>query len=399
MLFSICNIFSGCKKDTLSTDEIDITAVRVYNDTGILIPMEVVAGKGNLLSVYQANSAPQFRFMLTDNSGNHIWTKDFGINASGGRGVSGVVAEDDGTFTIFSNSRRVNIDADGNVLKDDPDFLSAINSSFPTKVMINKNGNYFIYGMIGLSFPNYALAFEITHSGATVFKKIYTSNTLFTGCQQTADGGYLFLGSSYSGMINSRFFVCKTSPTGIVEWINYHTPPGPANNPNNYSFFTHDIIAITDGNYLCMVGSTNPDVDNTSRIYKVDPEGGLLDSIDIKFDAKNMFIGGNENNTYASDFPSMNGYCAVKRPDGRYAAFFNNGKLEEVIKNTSALRGSRTFRMNFNDDLSAERSQYLQNYYADYISSVCTTSDGKIAAFGYISSFGDYNKPVLLISE
>jgi len=266
--------------------------------------------------------------------------------------------------------------------------------------MLNKNGNYLIYGRSTAFAPNYALAFEITHDGVTVFKKIFLVNTIFTGCRQTPDGGYLFLGNLFDGPISTRFFICKMSVTGNVDWVKYHAPPGLGTSiPDFYSYFTHDIIESGDGNYLCFVGSVNPENSNVSRVYKVDPNGELLDSIAISFGTKNIFVGGNEHKNEFSGYPRTNGYCAAGKKDGTFLAFLNNAAISENISNTSALKGSQAFRLNFDNNLTVKYTRNLQTSYPDYFTSVCTTSDGRIAAFGYISSFGGYNKPVILITE
>jgi hypothetical protein len=188
-------------------------------------------------------------------------------------------------------------------------------------------------------------------------------------------------------------------PAGVVDWVKYHAPPGPGFGVNYNYYYTHDLLETNDGNYFCFVGSSDPDVSTAARIYKVTPGGDLLDSTDINFAGKNIFAGGNEDpsgfdsNGYDSN---MNGYGALKKSNGSYLVYLNNmGETNAAY----AVGGNQTFTVHFKDDLSIEHVGYLQSIYSDYYTSVCITSDGRIAAFGYISSFGGLEKPVILISE
>lgn len=387
--------FTGCKKDDLNSEEKSITGVKVYDDTSIRIPLDIVAGQGFLLSAYYAREAPFYRFMLTDNRGNHLWTKYFGVT-----GITGILAENNGTFTIFDNARLINIDTDGNIVADIPDFLSEIGGYLTSHVTLNKDGNYFFYGTISNFGPNYAFAFEITHDGTKIFKKIYTAGSIFTGCQQTSDGGYLFFGNFYNiSPLYTRFFLCKMSSSGTVEWMKNHTSPDNALNQGPNYYYTHDILETNDGNYICFVGNTDLDIDHASRIYKVSPDGMLLDSTDITFSEKNILAGRNKFGYGITSYPYVNGYCSVKKPDGTYQVFLNNSTFEEEIATAELLIGNRSFAVNFNDDLSFKKEENLQNQYTDYFTAVCLNSEGRIAALGFISSFGNRNKPVIIIFE
>jgi hypothetical protein len=396
MLIYVCVLlFPGCKKDSLTAEESSVTGVKVYDDNSIRIPLDIVAGKGFMLSAYYTREAPFYRFMLTDNSGNHLWTKDFGVT-----GVTGILAENDGTFTIFDNARLINIDVNGSILKDIPDFLSEISGYLTLHVTLNSDGNYFFYGSSSV-LNLYAFAFEITHSGVTVFKKSYVAGTIFTGCRQTPDGGYMFFGNRYliSASLPTSFFLCKMSSVGVVDWIKYHTPPGGGLDQGPNYLYTHDILESGEGNYFCFVGQSELDIDHASRIYKVSPDGMLLDSTDITFSGKNILAGRNKFGYGIGAYPGVNGYCSVKKPDGTYKVFLNNSTFEEEIATAELLKGNKSFAVNFNDDLSFEKEEYLQNRYPDYFTAVCLNSDGRTVAFGYISSLGNRNKPIILITE
>jgi hypothetical protein len=388
----------GCKKEVLDSEEKKLSGVTVYDDNSIRIPLDIVAGNGFLLSAYHTWEAPFFKFMLTDNNGEQRWTKDFGLTS-----VSGMLAEMDGTFTIFDSKRLINIDVNGTILKDVPDFLSVISGFKIVHVTLNRAGNYFMYGSIAptAAFTNYAFAYEITPSGVTVFKKIYVAGTSYTGCSQTTDGGYLFLGNRYfsNPTLPTKFFVCKMSSTGTINWINYHTPPGKGLNQGSNDLYTHDIIESNDGNYFCFVGNSNTDIDHVSRVYKLTPEGNLLDSLDINVANKNILAGRNKFDNGADSYPGINGYCSVKKSDGTYEVYLNKRTFEETIPNSSFKKGNQSYTVHFNDDLSINYSGNLQNSYTDYFTSVCLNSDGRTVAFGFISSFGNRNKPILLIYE
>jgi hypothetical protein len=392
VLFNL--LFAGCTKETLSDEDKAVTRVNVYDDANIRIPLEIVAGNGTLLSAYYLYDTNNISFLLTDDKGKQIWIKDFNVTE-----LTGMVAENDGTFTLFDNRRRINIDVNGNVLSDEPNFLAEIGDYGIMHVIINRAGNYFFYGTNTTfsAFVRYGFAFEITHSGLKVFKKIFTINTIFTGCQLTPDGGYLFLGNyTPANSFPSQFFICKMSSGGVISWTKNHISPGSGVTDGKNYFYTHDLLESNDGNYFCFVGSANFDITTAARIYKVNPDGELIDSTDINFAGRNIFAGGSENNLSTISYPRLNGYCSARKSDGTFVVYLNNMGLTNA---SYAVGGNQTFSFHFNDDLSLNHLDYIQNIYPDYFTSVCKTSDDKIALFGLINSFGGYEKPAILISE
>jgi hypothetical protein len=189
------------------------------------------------------------------------------------------------------------------------------------------------------------------------------------------------------------------SSGGVVDWIKYHTPPGGGLDQGPNYLYTHDILESDEGNYFCFVGQSELDIDHASRIYKVSPDGSLLDSTDIALAGKNIFAGRNKFQYGLSAQPGVNGYCSVKGPDGTFKVFLNNSTFEEQISTAEILKGNQSFAIHFNDDMSLKKEKYIQKEYTDYFTAVCLNSDGRIAALGLISSLGNRNKPIILFSE
>lgn len=405
-------LFSGCSKEnSLSPYELGADNIRVFDDDSMALPVEIIAGNNCLLSAYNSRGG-EVKFNLTDNNGNLLWQKQFGINY-----ISGMLKEEDGTFSVFSAARRIHFDSDGTVIDDNTSFLSFYNTYYTIiHVVIDRKNNYLFYGSYYTGGSTYSFAASIDHDGAVVFKKFYTLNTIITGCEFTADTGYFFFGHKIPTLFitSSSFFIMKAGSNGVSQWQKTHLLSENTNQSAPFSFSqygfytqacTHEIFESSDSTYICFANI--PDYvssDQRARIYKIDSGGELLDSAYIDLGTYNRFSGGRSNSyslngliNYLTSFTS--GYGVVKNSDGSFYLYMQNGFFGTTGPTNSFPGASQSFFVHLDPSLSIRDIRYIQNSYSDCFTSVCKTSTGKTAAFGMIASLGGYYKPILIFND
>src|SRR5690349_9325653 len=97
----------SCKKEPLSSYDTATVGMVVCDDDSIALPVTIAAGDDCLLSAY-TTTAGRLKFNLTDNNGKLIWQKQFGITS-----ISKILWERDGTFTLLTNTKLINITKEG----------------------------------------------------------------------------------------------------------------------------------------------------------------------------------------------------------------------------------------------------------------------------------------------
>jgi len=437
-IFSILTFSLSCKKDSLSKHDTAAQNMVVFEDDSIALPIAVAAGDNCLLSAYNTISG-DLKFNLTDNNGKLIWQKQFEIQS-----IGKIIWEPDGTFAIFPGGKRIiNINKEGTVVRDDPEFMDSlyVSSGQIFNAFIDKSNNYIITGMYGLGTYGIHRAFAsaYTHEGEFIFQKEYIDSSYIpnsvtlgnysaiTGCEFMDDGGYIFFGNAYYAYFHDfhnqvRFQVVRTDRLGNILWHKNNllidsslikgvnmSPPFTNQLPYNmdiYGFhpesFTHEIMKTADGNYLCFLNT--PDylaTDQSARIYKFDEDGNMLDSAAINFGIYNRYMGGLSNYyRYTNAIRSYScGDGVVKNADNTFTICLQNGFFAAKGLTTSYLGDNRSFLVRIDQDMNVLDARYIQNYYTDCFNSICKTSDGRTACFGLISSFGNTNKPAMLIYQ
>lgn len=418
----------SCNKDSLSKYDTAVVNMKIFDDDSIALPISVTAGDNCLLSAYNTSSG-ELKFNLTGNDGKLIWQKQFEVNS-----ISAILKENDGTFSIISGLRLINIDRDGMVLRDVADaFPGLFQDPLLFGARINRNNNYIIYGMYStgqLGF-NRAFAAEYRHDGTQIFMKQYidtignvlSNRCAITGCEFTDDGGYIFSGNFYAAYWTTAtdlmmYNIIRTDNEGLVIWQKHHVLLDSLDlvyyssdqlpfNTNVYGYhehsFTHEVMRTADGNYLCFVNV--PDYlspDQSARIYKIDPDGNMIDSTFIDFAKYNRFMGGLSYYYKYSGSNTKSYSCGdgiVKNSDNTFSICMQNGFFGSKGLTSSYLAESRSFVVRIDQDLNILDTRYLQSYYSDCFNSACRSSDGRTVYFGLISSLGNKYKPALIFSN
>ncbi len=439
VIFTVIIQSFSCKKDSLSKYDTAVNNIKIFEDDSIALPITVTAGNNCLLSAYNTFSG-QLKFNLTDNKGNLIWQKQFGVN-----NINSILKENDGTFTILSGLRLINIDVNGTVLRDVPDAFPGLSSSSVIfQARINKINNYVLVGAYNFVLPfgsQKAFAAEYTHDGTPVFSKSYIDTSwipnvvvagnysAITGCELMDDGGYMFYGNYYIAIFHNwnnevRHIIMRTDNLGTPIWQKYNllvdsvgqqtsfpAPPafvGPVPFSTDvygyhYQAFSNEVMRTADGNFLCFINMPDYSAsDQRARVYKFDPNGNTLDSAFIDVAKYNRFMGGPAcyYKTPGSNTKSYScGSGIVKNADNTFSICMQNGFFGSKGLTSSYLGESRSFVVRIDQDLNILDKHFIQDHYTDCFTSVCKSSDGHSVYFGLISSFGNSYKPALIFSN
>lgn len=411
IVFSIAiSSFIGCEKDDVNIDS-GTYRVKVYNDSlaGIDNPdAKIAAGAGRLYMTYGQGgwngvTVGYFTFagysvdysvqvMSTDNDGTFLWRNKLPIsNVS----VGGLMELNNGNCLVvaFKNDWSfsdqiylITYDSNGQLASTDSVVFAIPINGLPSintmKLMKTPNGNFILYGNFQDSNGWQAYAFEYTQNFNLTWAKAYNyfpsvppfnyPGTFVTGCSNTPDGGYLFVGGATPDPTITYFgiIVIKTNSTGDTIWT------------KNFDF-EHDelvdfnasgnIIPLTNGNYR--FNFTSGVGKALMSIYEINALGDSVNAITI-------------------DEMNQN-YGAVMLPDNDGGSF--------ALMNTNSVSGGifhlrNTMYLNFNSGLKIVSKGKFQTQTTDVLTAACITSEGKKACFGMIQSYGaSYSKPELII--
>jgi hypothetical protein len=217
-------------------------------------------------------------------SGTIQWQKSLGGSSydsassiqqttDGGYIVVGISGSTDGSFGGESGLLVVKLSASGAIEWQKPFSESTINPGSDHPIQQTADGGYIVAGESWSRQRNYRggfdfLALKLSASGAVEWQKSFggNSNDYAHSIQQTADGGYVVAGESWSRQRNYRggfdFLVVKLSASGAVEW---QKSLGGSNDD-----LAHSIQQTADGGYIAAGGSDSTDGDISGNHGKFD---------------------------------------------------------------------------------------------------------------------------------
>lgn len=293
-----------------------------------------------------------------DASGNILW--DNTIGGSGKDDLMSATNTIDGGFLLIGTS-----DSPADFDKSEPN-LGAIGNDYWV-VKLNSTGNIEWQNTIGGS--NYDLAADVI---------------------QTADGGYLVGGSSYSpisgdktespvpGASTGDYWVLKLDAAGNIVWQN--TIGG------NHNDVLYAIIETQSGEFLLCGNSLSG-----SGYDKTEPLTGALLLNDIwivKIDATGNVIWDNTIGTTKADF----GRDIIQSVNGNYiVAGYTSGQAE-IDKKEQCFGVNDFWLLELNIDGDINWQNTIGSSSEDYLQTVIQKSDGTILTGGYSKSNDFYDK-------
>jgi hypothetical protein len=384
-IFSFSLLLFSCKKQVPTSPANSFESVKVYNDSTIFNPINLVAGTNKLVMFYNTLNLNSTLYgtgiMATDNNGNLLWNcsvhvdfyiANIGVQTDGSVILAGLILDASKYITrYYINTSGIVTSSDTICLPPNKTFLG-LNS---VDVLQSGNGNILLYGYYNSYPPDYTKSFvmECNPAGKIIWQNQYyfpvSKNSEGTAIQEgitTTDGGYLFFGI-YSVTTN-MLFLMKTDALGNTQWTKFY----PA-----YGHTPFSIVPSENGNYfLCT--TPNYTTSNTTGIYTISQSGDSL------------------NYTQINNVKSTVSGSSALTSGGIY--FLNNGTAN--TNTTLPYINQNTIFTELNNNLTVISQGNFQTEYPDYFSSACLTSDGDLACFGMIQSFGkSYFKPELIITK
>lgn len=395
-------VFSACEKsDDASERNMNISQIKVLQESNVGSAITVVAGNGVYLLLYSDLDGQYFTKLLT-NAGVEVWTKnissDLGFIASDESLIIEEVLYDiDGTFAFFSGQRLIRINVQGEVVYDNPTFASGIpdaaNQARILNVFLTSDGGYFVSGSFRQNTDTRSRAYfsKYSRTGVDEFSKLSFINA--SGHMGITDGienedGFTLGGyySSGSSSIKTAFFIQKISAEGETLWRQVHeiSLPDESSSPTESSHYKdilgRELIELGNGNMMYFMVPQRIDFsDQRTKSYVVDELGELVDSVFFDLASSNIFAGMR---------PSI-GKGIVQTNNGGFEGLVNTG----IISIDKEVDNFNTFPLNYElpsygysflMDASGiiENMNYIDQSLFNNLSSIALLSNGNTVIFG-----------------
>jgi uncharacterized delta-60 repeat protein len=282
------------------------TTIKQTSDGGY-----IVAGYGHIGT---SNGGDDFLLYKLNSQGNKVWRKNFG-GIHDDRAFS-IQQTSDGGYVVFGTTYSFvhatpGEDSDFCIYKLDANgdrvwlkYYGDVKNDYGRCVQQTADGGYIIagYGEVGTTNGgDDFLLYKLDSDGRRVWRKNYGGHydDRAFSVQQTADGGYIAAGTTYSFVHgtpgeDSSFMIIKLDADGNKEWLKYF---GGANNDYGYS-----IELTSDGGYV-IAGYGNVNTTN-----------GGDDFVLYKFNSSNQF---QWRKNYGGTYNDQ-GFSVMQTPDGGF---------------------------------------------------------------------------------
>lgn len=323
-------ILSACEKSDDASEGIsEISQIKILEVANVANAITVVAGDGVYLLLY-SNIDGQYYTKLMSNEGVELWTKnisqELGLTASDETlTIEEVLFDIDGTFAFFSGQRLIRIDVQGNVVDDNPTFITGIpdgaNQARILDVFLTSDGGYFVSGSFRQDASARFRAYfsKYSRTGTVEFSELFFINTggnmgITSGIEN--EDGYT-LGGYYSSVNDANktsFYILKISTEGDVLWSQIHCVSSVIEQSFENEILGRELVQLGNGNMMYfMVPQENAFSDQRSKGFVVDELGALVDSVFLDLAPSNIL---------ASASPSI-GQGIVQRASGGFEGLAN----------------------------------------------------------------------------
>lgn len=406
-------MLGSCKKDTVKNINLGLNLIKVFDDSLAKADnesMRICAGKDRLYMTYGVANALNYingsinieiarcKLMVTNNKGELIWKYSLPDNIE----MGSLIELNDGGCLVAASNKNGYYDnfnpkllflfrftKNGQLYSTDsisaPGSATASTSFKEQNLFQMPNGNILIYGSFfkydASENQDYGFACEYNLNGSVSWIKSYqypfaanNMSTKLTGCQATADGGYIFVGDINEvltwNIAYSKIFVLKTNAVGDTIWTKFFN--------NKQSAWCRNIIPSANGNFWFAFNSTINDK-VIMNLYEVNSNGDSINSKTI-------------------DVNHPNYVSVILSKDGGIFTLLNT--VQYAIPYYQAFNYSQinTMYLQLKADLSISKKGTFQNSSNDLLVGACKTSEGSIACFGLMQTYmKGYYKPELII--
>ncbi len=419
-------VLSACEKsDDASEGIAKISQIKVLGESNVVEANTAVAGDGVYLLVYTNVEFEYFAKLMT-NEGVELWTKnltvELGFNAyipplnaqalqtSGSiLTIEEVLYDIDGTFAFFSGQRLVKMDIHGDVVYDNPQFVTAYSSSSIgisiLNVFITNDGDYFVSGRLNQGLNSHRGYYtKYSRTGNIEFTASYfidtSGNMGITGAIE--QDGFFMLGGYYSvisGMGNNKYYMLKVSAEGELIWAQNH------NTASTDFFFAfsyaptlgRELILLNNGNMMyIMVPAHEFMPDQRSKGFIIDEKGAVVDS--VFFDLANSNVASGANQAIGKGIVQLN--------DDSYIGIVNPISSVEgaVLENEIIVPLNYQFpKYGYIYSLDAfggiDNMKYINRSLSNTLSAITLLSNGRTVILGVQASINNELRLILITNE
>jgi hypothetical protein len=392
---------TSCEKAPISEDLINADGWKVFPSENVKWALDAIPGEGVALLTFIDNE-DNYQFKLIDNSGNEIWTKDFGytyrvsprtqIKAAAPDTLIHIIYDIDNTFAIFRGSSLKKINHKGNVVFSDPSFLNGMEKVNVDRIVLGNTDNYLVLGDLSIS-GNRAFASEYNRQGQQVYIKTYSVNlsglNTFTDAQALEDGNHLLAGTfeSKTAGLSSSFFLANLAPNGDLTLIKN-------NEMRCTACVGRQLYKTKEGEYVYLISAIVEDaLDSRSLVYHVNQAGDIshLDSLDL------------------TSFNLASRSSLVQKGDGSFAGIIKSknhirtleslGSLSSPTKPNTYTGPVYSYYFSLNEIGIVKNKVFFTTSYSNYFNSIIKLSNNRILIFGALQSFGEDNKLSIIFKE
>ena len=241
------------------------------------------------------NGGDRPKFIKIDKDGKIEWEKNYGSDsADEDKTISDMVSTVDGGFVIVGESlideyeMLVKFDINGDIEWNQK--LELGSRCYPRKVKNTIDGGYIVFGdLIGSNKESTSVIVKYDKYGKEEWKNVYGENTSFSSLIQSADEGYVVVGSTR--WINSELLpnkggadalIVKYDKNGNIEWQKNYGGSG--------SDYFCSVEQIIDGGYVVVGGTWSTDIEGLTTVNGKD---ALIVKYNIDFELNvNLTVNG-----------------------------------------------------------------------------------------------------------
>lgn len=382
-------IFSGCKKQSIAAFDENRAGFTMLDPITSEQTNNLITNRNGKVNMLYSGAGQNTIAAQSDNNGHVRWKKN--IPEKFNYPFEPVLCtEMNGGLTFFAGNNRYSITPDGITYAIDSNFIPELDNYLITDVKINSKGNYVFWGNYPRMSPQNGFIVEFDRNGKRIFRSFSPTNFVYNGCELLQDGGYILIGNLMQAPgtgIEYRLLISRFDAKGKLIFHKYINLPDKSDGSTG-GRYTSDIAAISENTFATACIAPNS---NTYRVFKINSEGAVLDSISMKFNTIISLLNSRALN--------KSGQCISGKGNEHIFSIINSAShtFSGIFSTTSIQPKNTAIAIELDKDLNIIYNQPADPYTTNIYYSLTPTSDGKVAALGSRTSFNGIEKANLLI--
>jgi hypothetical protein len=398
----------GCSKEEAQDEPLlQPSTIKILQEDPTDRTFDLVAGDDCMLASYFKEGGSAV-FVLLNNEAEIIWRKELGFTSEEFAGrIDYILYEGNGVFSIFGRERFVQINREGEILKDENDYFLLINSYAKMGVFKNRDGNYVSFGA---SFFGTSRSFLSLHTpmGELIFRKVFLTQSggfeAVTDCFELPNGDFLAVGTFKPQTAGDQagFYVRKFSSEGDEIWEKFHERGEVSSElafVGSSHLFGRELLPHEDGTFSYILNDYELNSESsTSFIVRLSTDGDVLSEEPLNLAPTNIVAGS------TSDLGNLNnqkygGSAIARNSDGSYTGIANRIYESTPGSNITNLPPHFPYTFRLDGDGNLIDSDFSDRVYSTFYTSCVRLSNGKTAIYGRIISIGEVSKPLIILQE